>query len=47
VREDTGWRFAAFHNSRVRPIGKSAAAFLLWAFTDKLWRIFAPGKKGA
>ena len=47
VREDAQWRFAAFHNSRVRPIGGSAATFLLWAVTDKLWRIFAPVKEGA
>ena len=47
VREGAEWRFAAFHNSRVRPIGSSAATFLLWAFTDRLWRIFAPGKEGA
>jgi uncharacterized protein (TIGR02246 family) len=47
VREGTEWRFAAFHNSRVRPIGKSAATFLIWAITDSLWRIFAPGKGGA
>ena len=47
VRDGGGWRFAAFHNSRVRPIGNNPAAFLIWAITDKLWRIFAPGKKGA
>jgi uncharacterized protein (TIGR02246 family) len=47
VREGAEWRFAAFHNSRVRPIGSNAATFLLWAFTDRLWRIFAPGKEGA
>ena len=47
VREGTEWRFAAFHNSRVRPISGSAATFLIWALTDRLWRIFAPGKKGA
>ncbi|MDQ2671778.1 MAG: SgcJ/EcaC family oxidoreductase [Actinomycetota bacterium] len=47
VREGSEWRFAAFHNSRVRPIGGSAATFLLWAVTDKLWRIFAPAKEGA
>jgi uncharacterized protein (TIGR02246 family) len=44
VREGTEWRFAAFHNSRVRPIG-SFGGVLLWALTDRLWRIFAPGKK--
>jgi uncharacterized protein (TIGR02246 family) len=47
VREDAEWRFAAFHNSRVRPIGSNAATFLLWTVTDRLWRIFAPGKKGS
>jgi uncharacterized protein (TIGR02246 family) len=47
VREGTEWRFAAFHNSRVRPIGSNAATFLLWAVTDGLWRTFAPGKKGS
>jgi uncharacterized protein (TIGR02246 family) len=47
VRECAEWRFAAFHNSRVRPIGSNAATFLLWAVTDRLWRIFAPGKKGS
>ncbi|MBA3635773.1 MAG: SgcJ/EcaC family oxidoreductase [Actinomycetota bacterium] len=47
VREGTEWRFAAFHNSRVRPIGSNAATFLLWTLTDRLWRIFAPGRKGS
>jgi uncharacterized protein (TIGR02246 family) len=47
VRDGTEWRFAAFHNSRVRPIGSNPATFLIWAITDTLWRIFAPGKKGA
>jgi uncharacterized protein (TIGR02246 family) len=47
VREGSEWRFAAFHNSRVRPIGNNAATFLLWAATDRLWRIFAPGKEDA
>ena len=47
VREGDGWRFAAFHNSRVRPIGGGLAAVLIWAITDKLWRIFASGKRSA
>jgi uncharacterized protein (TIGR02246 family) len=45
VREGDEWRFAAFHNTRVRPIGSGPATFLIWAFTDRLWRIFAPGKE--
>jgi uncharacterized protein (TIGR02246 family) len=47
VREDDEWRFAAFHNCRVRPIGSGAAGFLIWALTDKLWRVFASGKEDA
>jgi len=46
VREDDGWRFAAFHNSRVRPIN-GGAGVLIWALTDKLWRIFARQRKGS
>jgi uncharacterized protein (TIGR02246 family) len=47
VREDEEWRFAAFHNCRVRPIGRGPAGFLIWALTDKLWRVFASGKEDA
>ena len=46
VRRDAEWRFAAFHNGRVRPIGGGFAAFLVWALTDQLWKFFGP-KKGA
>lgn len=46
VRHGDEWRFAAFHNSRVRPIN-SGAGFVVWALTDKLWRLFAPGRKNA
>jgi len=27
--------------------GGGVATFLIWAITDRLWRIFALGKKGA
>ena len=47
VREGADWLFTAFHNSRVRPIGRGPAGFLIWALTDKLWRIFVSGKEGA
>jgi hypothetical protein len=47
VRDGTEWRFAAFHNTRVRPIGRGPATVLIWAVTDKLWRIFAPRKEDA
>jgi uncharacterized protein (TIGR02246 family) len=46
VREGDEWRFAAFHNTRVRPIGKGAAGVLIWALTDKLWRVFVTRKEG-
>jgi uncharacterized protein (TIGR02246 family) len=45
VREGALWRFAAFHNSRVRPISNNVATLLLWALNDKLWRLFAPRRK--
>lgn len=47
VREGDEWRFAAFHNCRVRPIGHGPTGFLIWALTDKLWRVFASGKEEA
>ena len=45
VRRDGGWRFAAFHNTRVRPIGRGPATFLIWALTDLLWKVFARNRK--
>ena len=44
VKRDGGWRFAAFHNARVRPITGGLSSFLVWALTDRLWKIFAPRK---
>jgi uncharacterized protein (TIGR02246 family) len=38
VRTADGWRLAAFHNTRVRPIGRSAMTFLVWTLGDRLWR---------
>ena len=46
VRRDGEWRFAAFHNTRVRPIGRGPATFLVWALTDLLWKLFARKREG-
>ena len=40
VRRDDGWRVAAFQNTRVRPMGRSAGTFLVWTLNDLLWRVF-------
>jgi uncharacterized protein (TIGR02246 family) len=40
VRTGSGWRLAAFHNTRIRPMGHSALTFLAWALFDRLWRLF-------
>jgi uncharacterized protein (TIGR02246 family) len=38
VRDGDQWRLAAFQNTRVRPIGRSAGTFLVWTLGDWLWR---------
>ena len=39
------WRIAAFQNTRVRPIDRNAATFLIWALADLLWKVFAPKRR--
>lgn len=39
VRGSDGWCIAAFHNTRVRPIGRGALTFLVWTVGDRLWRM--------
>lgn len=36
------WRFAAFQNTRVRPIGRNAGGTFVWLFSDWLWKLFGP-----
>ncbi len=36
------WRLAAFHNTRVRPIGRHPAGTFVWILSDWLWRVLCP-----
>ncbi len=44
TRQGGEWRIAALQNTRVR-IGRNAVTFLVWAFTDWLWKIFRLNKR--
>jgi uncharacterized protein (TIGR02246 family) len=36
------WRLAAFHNTRIRPIGRHAAGTFVWILSDWLWKVLRP-----
>jgi uncharacterized protein (TIGR02246 family) len=38
-RSDDGWLLTAFHNTRIRPIGRGALTFLVWTIGDLIWRV--------
>jgi uncharacterized protein (TIGR02246 family) len=44
TRHGGEWRLAAFQNTRVRLMG-NAAAFLVWALSDWLWKVLRLNKK--
>ena len=45
VKRDGEWRFAAFHNTRVRPIGRNPATFLVWMLSDLPWKVLRRNKR--
>lgn len=42
TRGGDGWRLAAFHNTRVRPMGRNAGGTFVWLLSDRLWRWLGP-----
>jgi uncharacterized protein (TIGR02246 family) len=36
------WRLAAFHNTRVRPMGSHAAGTCVWILSNWLWKVLCP-----
>lgn len=42
VKRDGVWRFTAFHNARVRPIGAGFGSIIAWQLADLAWRVFGP-----
>ena len=42
IKRDGTWRLAAFQNTRVRPMSRSARSACIWLLTDWLWKVFGP-----
>ena len=36
------WCLVAFHNTRIRPIGRTGGGTLVWLLSDWLWKVFRP-----
>lgn len=39
-KSDGIWRFVAFHNTRIRPMGKTVGGTMAWLLFDRVWRWF-------
>ena len=44
TRHETTWLVEAFHNTRIRPIGRSLSGTGIWVLTDWLWKLCRPRK---
>lgn len=44
TKDGKEWRLAAFQNTRIRPMGRSAGGTFLWLFSDWLWKRFGSRK---
>lgn len=39
-KSEERWRFVAFHNTRIRPMGKTMGGTMAWLLFDRVWRWF-------
>jgi uncharacterized protein (TIGR02246 family) len=46
VKQKGEWRFASFHNTRVRPISTSLRNFIAWRLADLFWTLLGTKKGG-
>lgn len=42
IKENGKWRFRAFHNTRVRPIGNGLRGLIPWVVADMAWGLLGP-----